>query len=116
LYHPAIMSLALRVGLGPPTKYRPEAHIFGFSQLLTGWTVMDRLNEIKVPTSVLAGRQDFLFPPEHQATLAAGITNARLEIIECAGHNPQIEQPAEVIDIIKRFWVSRILISSGQNA
>jgi proline iminopeptidase len=42
-------------------------------QLLKGWTVMDRLGEIKVPTLVLAGRDDFLFPPEHQAALAAGM-------------------------------------------
>jgi proline iminopeptidase len=47
-----------------------------------GWTVMDRLDEIKVPTLVMAGRDDFQFPPEHQAALAAGIANARLEIIE----------------------------------
>lgn len=103
LYHPSLMGLAHRVGLGPPTRYRPETTIFGFSRLLTGWTVMDRLNEIKVPTLVLAGRDDFLFPPEHQAILVDRIPNARLELIECAGHNPQIEQAAEVVEIIKRF-------------
>lgn len=103
LYHPRLMALAHQVGLGPPTKYRPEATIFGFSRLLTGWTVMDRLSEIKVPTLVLAGRHDFLFPPEHQAILADRIANAQLEIIECAGHNPQMERTAQVIEIIKRF-------------
>ena len=82
---------------------RPEATIFGYSQLLKGWTVMDRLGEIKVPTLVLAGRHDFLFPPEHQAILADRIPNAQLKIIERAGHNPQMERPAEVIQIIKRF-------------
>lgn len=103
LYRPGLIGLAHRVGLGPPTKYRPEATIFGYSQLLKGWTVMNRLNEIKVPTLVLAGRQDFLFPPEHQAILVDRIPNAQLEIIECAGHNPQVEQSAEVIEMIRRF-------------
>lgn len=103
LYHPSLMALFHQLGLGPPTKYRPEATIFGYSQLLNGWTVMDRLSEIKVPTLVLAGRHDFLFPPEHQAILADRIPNAKLEIVEYAGHNPQIERSAEVVELVKRF-------------
>jgi pimeloyl-ACP methyl ester carboxylesterase len=103
LYHPNLMALALKVGLGPPMKLRPEALIFGYGQLLQGWTVMDRLSEIIVPTLVLAGRYDFLFPPEHQAILADRLPNARLEIIECAGHNPHDERPTEVIEIIRSF-------------
>lgn len=87
-------------------KYRHEAFVFGFSQLLKHWTVMDRLTEIKVPTLVLAGRHDFLFPPEHQGVLAAGIANARLEIIECAGHNAHSERNAEVLQAIKDFMAA----------
>ena len=67
---------------------------------------MDRLGEIKVPTLVLAGCQDFLFPPEHQAELAAGIPNARLEIIDRAGHNPQDERPAEVMQAIRNLMAT----------
>ena len=84
-------------------KLKPEALIFGYSQLLKGWTVMDRLSEIKAPTLILAGRDDFQFPPEHQAELAAGITGAHLEIIERAGHNVQSERPVEVMEAITRF-------------
>jgi proline-specific peptidase len=84
-------------------KFRPEALIFGYSQLLRGWSVMDRLKEIQVPTLVLAGRYDFLFPTEHQVALAAGIPNARLEIIERAGHNPHMEQQAVTIQLIRDF-------------
>lgn len=85
------------------TKMRPEALIFAGRHLLKGWTVMDRLGEIKVPTLVMAGRDDFLFPPEHQVELAAGIPNARLRIIERAGHNAHDEQPAEVMRAIRDF-------------
>jgi len=102
-YHLSLLTLAHDVVFGPHAKMRPEALIFGYSQLLKGWTVMDRLSEIKVPTLVLAGRHDFLFPTEHQVALAAGIANARLEIIECAGHNPHAERSAEVNEIIKSF-------------
>ena len=84
-------------------RMRPEAHVFAFGQLLTGWSVMDRLHEIEVPTLVLAGRHDFQFPPEHQAILADRLPNAQLEIIERAGHNAHDERSDEVIGIIRRF-------------
>lgn len=109
-YRNILLAMAQEVfskGLHP--KLRPEATIFGYSTLLNGWTVMDRLGEIETPTLVLAGRHDFLFPPEHQAALAAGIPNARLEIIERAGHNPQMEQPAEVIEAVRRFVATTVL-------
>jgi proline-specific peptidase len=110
-YHNSLLTLAQDVVLGHMPKTRPEALIFGYTQLLNGWTVMDRLSEIKVPTLVLAGRHDFLFPPEHQVVLAAGVTNARLEIIERAGHNPHMERSAEVNKIIKSFIAEANLIS-----
>jgi len=85
------------------SKARPEAQIFGFGRLMEGWTVMDRLGEIRVPTLVMAGRDDFVFPPEHQGQLAAAIPGARLEIIERAGHNPQDEQTAAVMKAVRDF-------------
>jgi proline iminopeptidase len=95
--------LARQVAMGLRMKVRPEAVIFGFGQLLKGWTLMDRLGEIRAPTLVLAGRDDFQFPPEHQAALMAGIANARLEIIERAGHNAYAERPAKVIRAVREF-------------
>jgi proline iminopeptidase len=62
---------------------------------------MDRLAEIQAPTLVMAGRDDFIFPPEHQAQLAAGIPHARLRIVERAGHNPHSERPDEVMAVIR---------------
>jgi hypothetical protein len=38
-----------------------------------------------------------------QAILADRLPNARLDIIERAGHNPQDERPKEVLDAIRRF-------------
>jgi proline iminopeptidase len=85
------------------SKMRGDALVFGGRHLLKGWTVMDRLAEIAVPTLVMAGRDDFVFPPEHQRELAAGIPRARLQIIERAGHNPHSEQTAEVIAVVRQF-------------
>jgi proline iminopeptidase len=96
---------ALRSGLqgGWRWKPRPEALIFAGTQMARGWSVMDRLGEIQAPTLVMAGRDDFVFPPEHQAQLAAGIPNARLHIVERAGHNPHFEQTSEVMEAVRDF-------------
>jgi len=102
-YHPSLMTLTQKVGLGPPMKLRPEALIFGYSRLLQGWTVMERLGGIGTPTLVIAGRYDFLFPPEHQAILADRLPNAQLVLVERAGHNPHMEQPDQVLPVIRRF-------------
>lgn len=91
---------------GLQTKLRPEALIYGATHFLKGWSVMDRLNEIKVPTLIIAGREDFQFPPEHQQELAAGIPNSRLVIIDRAGHNVQDEQPVEVQRVLRDFLVT----------
>jgi proline-specific peptidase len=88
---------------GHMPKFNPDALIFGYSQVLQGWTVMNRLSEIQAPTLVIAGRFDFLFPTEHQVALANGIPNARLEVIECAGHNPHMEQQDVVLALIREF-------------
>jgi proline iminopeptidase len=100
------LQLIRDIAVGMRMKTRPEALIFGYSRLLKGWTVMDRLSEIKVPTLIMAGRDDFQFPPEHQAMLAAGIPDARLEIIERAGHNAQSERTSDVLEAIREFMKS----------
>ena len=88
---------------GLQTKLQPEAFIYGETHFLRGWTVMNRLGEIKVPTLVIAGREDFIYPPEHQEELAARIPNARLVIIDRAGHNPHDEQPTETLKAVREF-------------
>lgn len=91
---------------GLQTKLRPEALIYSATHFLKDWTVMDRLGEINVPTLVMAGRDDFIYPPEHQAELAARIPNARLVLIDRAGHNPHDEQPAQTIRVVRDFMTA----------
>ena len=105
-HHLGPLQLLRDLPVGLRQKLRPEAFIFAFSQLLTGWTVMDRLIEIRITTLVLAGRDDFEFPPEHQEALAAGIPNAQLRIIDQAGHNAPTERPAEVNRAIMEFMAA----------
>jgi proline iminopeptidase len=95
------------------TKFRPEAAIFHFRHLARGWTVVDRLSEITVPTLVMAGRDDFVFPPECQEELAGGIPGARLHIVDHAGHDPQDEQTDEVMEAVREFLQPVGIASSG---
>jgi proline iminopeptidase len=101
--HMSVVSAARMMFAERRSKMRPEALIFAGPHLLKGWSVVDRLGEISVPTLVMAGRDDFVFPPEAQSQLAAGIPNARLRIIERAGHNPHDERTAEVMAAVRDF-------------
>ena len=101
--HTGLRQMPHMLIMGLQTKLQPEAMIYGHSHLLQNWTVMDRLGEIEVPTLVLAGREDFVFPPEHQEKIAAGIPNARLVIIDRAGHNPHDEQASETLKAVRDF-------------
>jgi proline iminopeptidase len=85
------------------SRPRAEPLIFAGRHLMRDWTVVDRLGEITAPTLVVAGREDFVFPPQCQLELAAGIPHARLRIIDRAGHNPHDEQTAEVMEAVTDF-------------
>jgi pimeloyl-ACP methyl ester carboxylesterase len=103
-YDPSLRSLmSMAIHGGWRWRPRPQALIFAGRHLLKDWTVVDRLGEIRAPTLVMAGRQDFVFPPECQSELAAGIPGARLRLIDRAGHNPHDEQTPEVIATILDF-------------
>jgi proline iminopeptidase len=51
----------------------------------------------------MAGREDFIFPPEAQEELAGGIPNAHLVIIDRASHSPHLEQPIESNQAVRDF-------------
>jgi proline iminopeptidase len=104
--HTSIVGLAREAFLERGSKLAPEAFIFAGRTLLKDWSVVDRLREIAAPTLVMAGRDDFVFPPECQQELAAGIPDARVRIIERAGHNPHDERTDEVMAAVRAFIVS----------
>lgn len=89
------------------TKFRGEALVFAGRELMADWSLVTRLGEITVPTLVMAGRDDFVFPPECQEQLAAGIPGAQLRIVDAAGHSPHTEQPTQVIHAIREFIGAR---------
>jgi pimeloyl-ACP methyl ester carboxylesterase len=62
-----------------------------------------RLRRIKAETLVLWGAQDALVPAAYAAEFGALIPNARVEMIEKAGHLPQVEQRKVLSGHLERF-------------
>jgi len=63
----------------------------------------DRLAKIAAPALVICGAQDKMTPPEASRALAAGIPNARLMLIEGAGHMVMMEKPDDFNDALVNF-------------
>jgi len=104
-YHDPSLAILVRGMLGGAwrTKLRPEALVLAGRHLANGWSVTDRLGEIRAPTLIAAGTSDFIFPPEAQAELARGIPHARLALIERAGHEPWVERPDAFFPVLRAF-------------
>ena len=65
--------------------------------------VMGRLEEIRIPALVIAGREDQMTPPRYAEFLHAHLTRSRLAWVEGAGHMVHVERPREVNDAIRHF-------------
>lgn len=68
--------------------------------------VMGRLGRIKIPVLVLAASDDRLTPPKYGEYLAQNVSNARLKVIQRAGHLSPLERPEEVTEAIREFTYS----------
>jgi pimeloyl-ACP methyl ester carboxylesterase len=74
------------------TRMDPEAFIALFPEVFGGPSLLERLGEVRMPTTVLVGAEDTAFagPSAH---LAEGIPGARLVRIDGAWHSPQRTHP-----------------------
>lgn len=63
-----------------------------------------RLKDIRAPTLIVWGRQDQVLHESAGPVFAAGITDARLVLLEGTGHLPMIERPVDtaraIVDIV----------------
>ena len=64
------------------------------------------LATISVPTLVIVGEQDTLTPPRDAEAMAAGIADARVEVIPGAGHLSPLENPRRVNPLLRDFAAS----------
>lgn len=70
---------------------------------LEGLDLTPRLGAIRCPALVVAAEGDRTFPLEHARALAAGIPDARLEIVPGGSHGLVVEQPERVVEILLSF-------------
>jgi 3-oxoadipate enol-lactonase len=70
---------------------------------LAGFNVMDRLNEIAIPTLVITGQDDTTVDPELQRILALKIPGAQHVVISNAGHAVSIDRPAQFNRVLLDF-------------
>jgi poly(3-hydroxyalkanoate) depolymerase len=72
-----------------------------------GWSSRAWLHTLEQPTLVISGDDDPLVPVENSYLLAAHIPDARLRIVQGAGHLFLIDQPEEPAAIVTRFLRAR---------
>ena len=68
------------------------------------------LQEIRVPTLIVVGREDSYTPVALAEQLVEGIPGARLAVIEDAGHMPNLEQPAAFNEVLTS-WINSLSAS-----
>jgi pimeloyl-ACP methyl ester carboxylesterase len=61
------------------------------------------LGDIKVPTLVIAGKDDQLITPDNSEEIASGIKGSRLELVEHCGHMGMIEKPESYTRLLEAF-------------
>jgi pimeloyl-ACP methyl ester carboxylesterase len=61
------------------------------------------LHRLRLPTHVIWGREDRLFPPDYGRRLASLIPGARFSVIDRCGHLPQVERPTELTALVRQL-------------
>jgi pyruvate dehydrogenase E2 component (dihydrolipoamide acetyltransferase) len=70
----------------------------------------ERLGELTQPVLIVWGEQDAVLPAAHGVSAAQALPRAWFELLEGAGHVPQIEGSAAFSDIVTR-WLATLLAS-----
>src|SRR5205085_10629503 len=65
----------------------------------------DELEEIKVKTCLIWGKQDIVTPPEVAQEFNQRLPNSDLFYIDKCGHAPMMEQPKEFNEILAKWLV-----------
>jgi len=81
----------------------PLVALQGTMQLVTSASFVEKLDAAAVPTLVVGGRHDPIFPPDAlRDGVVSPVRAARLELLDCC-HEIPIEQPRELAALIQAF-------------
>jgi proline iminopeptidase len=89
--------------------YAPEPlnRAFGLTGFLRRFDLRDELGRITAPTLILAGRHDWICPPEFSEEIHRLIPNSDLRIFEESSHSIRVDEPQAMLDAIMGFVVYR---------
>jgi pimeloyl-ACP methyl ester carboxylesterase len=78
---------------------RPIA-LAGHSNAFKGFDGSSYLEKLKVPTTILSGKNDRLMPLQNSQNLADKLPNAKLILLDDCEHGPHIQNEDEVVELI----------------
>ena len=90
---------------------RPEVWTRGLAEVLDV-DLRHAIPRVSVPALVLVGEHDRVTPPAAAVELAGELPNARLVVLESAGHLPMLERPETLATVLREF--TREVLASGQ--
>lgn len=65
--------------------------------------LLDRLENLALPTLIVWGGRDSVLPPSHGRNAQTRLPKARLEVIHGCGHIPYVESAGRCGEILERF-------------
>ena len=81
------------------TVYCAGANERGF-EILGGWSSVDRLNSIQVPTLVLVGAHDVFTSPSQARRIASRIPTSEMVEFADSGHMPWLDEPGRFFSVV----------------
>ncbi|MGH7153447.1 MAG: alpha/beta fold hydrolase [Acetobacteraceae bacterium] len=89
--------------------YAPEPlnRAFGPNGFLRRFDLRPELSRITAPTLILAGRHDWICPPQFSEEIHRLIPGSDLRIFENSSHSIRVDEPAALMDAIAGFIVYR---------
>jgi proline iminopeptidase len=87
------------------TLHEPEPLNRAFGGFLRDFDLRPELGRITAPTLVIAGRHDWICPPEFSEEIARRVPRAELRIFENSSHSIRADEPQALLDAIAGFVV-----------
>jgi pimeloyl-ACP methyl ester carboxylesterase len=70
---------------------------------VAGWSSLPWLRQVNHPSLVIAGEDDPSVPLRNARMLAARLPHARLHVVKGGGHLFLLDEPENVVGVIRRF-------------
>jgi proline iminopeptidase len=81
------------------TVYDRDAMVRGF-EALAGWSSVDRLTDLDVPTLLIVGRHDVFTSPPQSWRIASRVPDAELVVFDGSGHLPWVDEPERCVRLL----------------